>query len=257
MTQRLIHGLAGAALLVIFAVPSPAQWLNYKAPGIPRLPDGKPDFNAPAPRTVDGKPDISGIWRVNGYQYNIGKDLKPGDIVLLPEAQKLYDARRKNNSLDNPWAQCFPGGVPRAYLSPDPYKIVYTPKLTVILFEAVQTWRQIFADGRDFPKDPDPTWMGYSIGRWEGDIFVVETTGFYNMNWIDSAGLPASNALHVTERFHRKTFGQMDVAVTINDPKSYAKPWTVTLPFTPYPDDELVEYICNDNNKYPDIPPAK
>src|SRR5213080_3878795 len=119
--------IAWTALLLIFALPSPAQWVNYKTPGIPRPPDGKPD--------------ISGIWRVNGYQYNIGKDLKAGDIVMLPEAQAIYDERRKTNSFDNPWAQCFPGGVPRAFLSPDPFKILYipVPQVTVILFEAVQT----------------------------------------------------------------------------------------------------------------------
>ena len=252
-TESLIRMIAGTALLLIFALPSPAQWVNYKTPGIPRTPDGKPNLSAPAPRTADGKPDISGIWRVNGYQYNIGKDLKAGDIVMLPEAQAIYDERRKTNSFDNPWARCFPGGVPRAFLSPDPFKILYmpVPKVTVILFEAIQTWRQIFTDGRELPRDPDPAYMGYSIGRWDGDTFVVETAGFHEKNWIDSAGMPGSDALHVTERFHRKDFGHMDVAITINDPKSYAKPWTVTLPFTPYPDDELVEYVCNENNRYP------
>lgn len=248
-TERLIcQGFSGVALLLMLAMPSSAQWPN--TPGIPRTPDGKPDLTAPAPRTPDGKPDISGIWRVNGYQYNIAKDLKPGEIVMLPRAQALYDERRKTNSVDNPWAYCYPGGIPRAYLSPDPFKIVYTPKLTVIIYEAVQTWRQIFTDGRELPKDPDPTWMGYSIGRWEGDTFVIETTGFHDGAWIDSNGVPGSDALHVTERFHRKDFGHMDVSITITDPKMYAKPWTVTLPFTPYPDDELVEYICVENNLY-------
>ena len=253
-TERLIHiGVVGVALLLIFALPSHAQWLNYKLATTPRTPDGKPDLNAPAPKTPEGKPDFSGVWRVNGYQYNIGKDLKPGEIDMLPRAKALYEQRRKSNSFDNPWAQCYPGGVPRAWLSPDPFKILYmpVPKVTVVLFEAVQTWRQIFTDGRGFPNDPDPTYNGYSIGHWDGDTFVVETTGFHDNNWIDSAGMPGSDALKVTERFRRKDFGHMDVAVTIDDPKMYSKPWTVILPFTPYPDDELVEYVCNENNRYP------
>src|SRR5436189_5555565 len=117
--------IAWTALLLIFALPSPAQWVNYKTPGIPRPPDGKPNLSAPAPRTADGKPDISGIWRVNGYQYNIGKDLKTGEILMLPEAQAIYNERREINSFDNPWARCFPGGVPRAFLYPDPFKILH------------------------------------------------------------------------------------------------------------------------------------
>src|SRR5262249_35764604 len=166
-TESLMRVIAGTALLLIFVLPSPAQWVNYKTQGIPRTPDGKPDLSAPAPRTADGKPDISGIWRVNGYQYNIGKDLKPGQIVMLPEAQALYDERRKTNSFYNPGAGFSRGAIPRSFLSPDPFKILYipVPKVTVILFEAVQPWRQIFTEGRDLPRAPDPAYMGYSIGR--------------------------------------------------------------------------------------------
>jgi hypothetical protein len=119
----------------------------------------------------------------------------------------------------------------------------------MILYEAVQSYRQIFTDGRALPKNPNPAWMGYSIGRWEGDTFVVESSGFNDDAWLDNNGHPGTEALRVTERFHRKNFGDMDVEVTINDPKAYTKPWTVNLAFRLLPDTELLEYICSENNK--------
>lgn len=251
MTRRKVRiALVGAAVLILAAPAAAQMYIGFKTPGIPRLADGSPDLNAPAPMTIDGKPDISGLWRVNGYQYSLTKDLNPGDVAWLPQGKELFDSRRDNNSLDNPWGYCYPGGTPRAYLSPDPFKIVHTPNLTVILFEAVQSYRQIFTDGRILPNPPDPTWMGYSTGRWEGDVFVVETVGFRDDVWLDSAGMPGSSSLRVTERFHRESFGTLTVAITIDDPENYAEPWTVTLPLTPYPDDELVEYVCVDNNTY-------
>jgi hypothetical protein len=120
----------------------------------------------------------------------------------------------------------------------------------VILYEAVQSFRQIFTDGRTFPLDPTPTWFGYSVGHWEGNEFVVPTTGFNDKGWLDNNGKPATDALKVTERFRRKDFGHMDIMITIDDAKAYTKPWTVTLPLTYLSDTELLEYICNENNKY-------
>lgn len=226
------------------------QW-RYPTAGIPRTPDGKPNLSAPAPKTADGKPDITGLWRPgNGYVTNIARDLKPEDVPFQPWAKELYEHRRATDSKDDPTALCIVGGVPRNDLVPYPFKILQVPGMVVILYEAVQSFRQIFTDGRPLPKDPNGAWLGYSIGRWEGDTFVVETAGFNDSVWIDNNGKPATEALRVTERFHRKDFGHMDVLITIDDPKAYTKPWSVTVPLLLQPDNELIEYICNENNKY-------
>jgi hypothetical protein len=235
---------------VMIGLPVP-QWLKYPTPGIPRTPDGKPNLSAPAPKTADGKPDISGLWQPGaGYVGNIAKDLKPEDVPYQPWAEALYKRRRETNSKDDPTAQCIVGGVPRSDLVPYPFKILQLPNEVVILYEAVHSYRQIFTDGRPFPEDPTPTWFGYSVGHWEGNDFVVETTGFNDKGWLDNFGKPATEALKVTERFRRKDFGHMDIHITIDDPKAYTKPWSVTLPLTFAADSELLEYICNENNKY-------
>jgi len=240
------------ATLVLLACPSVhAQWLT-KTPGIPRTPDGKADLNAPAPKTPDGKPDIAGLWFVAGrYVINIAKDLK-GDTPFQPWAEALYKQRRANESKEDPTGYCIPGGVPRSDAVPYPIKIYNTPGVMLMLYEAVHFYRQIFTDGRELPKDPNPTWMGYSIGHWDGDAMVVETSGFNDHGWLDNEGRPATEALHVTERFRRKDFGHMEIEVTIDDSKAYTKPWTVTLPYVLQPDSDLIEYVCNENNK--DIP---
>jgi hypothetical protein len=234
----------------LMAAPAP-QWLKYPTAGIPRTPDGKPNLSAPSPKTADGKPDISGLWMPGGgYVGNIAKDLKPEDIPYQPWADDLFKKRRAANSKDDPTAQCIVGGVPRSNLVPYPFKILQLPGEVVILYEAVHSYRQIFTDGRSFPEDPTPTWFGYSIGRWDGNDFVVQTVGFNDKGWLDNAGRPATDALKVTERFRRKDFGHMDVLITIDDPKAYTKPWSMTLPLTYQPDTELLEYICNENNRY-------
>jgi hypothetical protein len=240
----------------IFAVASmvisPApQWVKYPTAGIPRTADGKPDLLAPAPKLSDGKPDISGIWMpARGYISDIARGLKPGDVPFQPWAAALYKERLANGMKDDPTAQCIVGGVPRSDAVPYPFKIFQIPNEVVILYEAVQSFRQVFTDGRKFPEDPTPTWFGYSVGHWEGNEFVVQTTGFNDKGWLDNNGKPATDALKVTERFRRKDFGHMDIVITIDDVKAYTKPWTVTLPLTFMPDTELLEYICNENNKY-------
>jgi hypothetical protein len=251
--QRYFIGrsLAGATLLFVLVAPCSAQWVNYKPRGVPRTADGKPDLNAPTPKMTDGKPDLSGLWLgPRPYQTNLTKDLKPGELAMLPWAEALFKQRRANESKDDPQAYCIPGGVPRSYTPPYPFKIVSTPNLVVMLFEAIQSYRQIFTDGRELPRELTPTWMGYSVGRWEGDTLIVQTTGFKDENWIDSDGHPGSDALVVTERFRRKDFGHIDIEVAIQDPKAYAKPWTITLSLTAAPDNEIMEYICSENNKY-------
>ncbi|MBZ5578715.1 MAG: hypothetical protein LAP40_19305 [Acidobacteriia bacterium] len=241
----------GIALVVlVMAVPLEAQWLRFPTPGIPRTADGKPNLAAPAPRTQDGKPDLSGVWQPKaGYISNIGQDLKPEDIPLQPWAAALYRQRRANESKDDPTGHCIPGGVPRADAVPYPFKIVPAPGMMLILYEAVLSFRQIFLDGRALPKDPNPTWMGYSVGHWDGDSLVVETTGFNDQGWLDNDGHPATDAERVTERFRRRDYGHLDIEITIDDAKAYTRPWTVTLPLTLLPEGELIEYICSENNK--------
>jgi hypothetical protein len=228
-----------------------AQWLDLPTAGIPRTPDGKPNLNAPAPRTPDGKPQLAGLWRPSpGMVGDIARNLKPGEVPFQPWAETLYKQRRANNSKDDPTANCIVGGVPRSDLVGYPFKILQVPGMVVILYEAVHSYRQIFTDGRKLPANPQPTWFGYSVGHWEGDVLVVETTGFNDQGWLDNAGKPATDQLRVTERFIRKDFGNLDIQITIDDPKAYTKPWTVTQPLAFQADTELLEYICNENNKY-------
>ena len=238
-----------AAVLMMTASPS-AQWLGYPTPGIPRTPDGKPNLTAPAPKTADGKPDLSGLWLTRGiYIGNIARDLKE-EPPMQPWAAELYKQRRDTLSKDDPTGRCIPGGVPRSTAVPYPFKILTTTSnIVVVLYEAVHAYRQIFTDGRPLPKDPNPNWMGYSIGRWEGDTFVVESSGFNDNVWLDNNGHPAGESLRVTERFRRKNFGSMDVEITVDDPKTYTRPWNVTLPLVFQPDTEMLEYICPENEK--------
>jgi hypothetical protein len=233
------------------------QWLNYPTAGIPRTPDGKPNLAAPVPRTSDGKPDISGLWRPSpGYVGDITRGLESGSVPFQPWAETLFKQRRANDSKDDPTANCIVGGVPRSDLVGYPFKVLQSPGMVVILYEAVHAYRQIFTDGRAFPKEfSKPAWFGFSVGRWEGDTFVVQTEGFNDNVWLDNAGRPATSQLRVTERFRRKDFGHMDIQITIDDPKAYTKPWTITQPLALQPDDELLEYICNENNKYFELVP--
>jgi hypothetical protein len=235
-----------------------AQWLTYPTPGIPRLPNGAPNFSAPVPMTVEGRPDISGLWKASAnYVSDLVVRAKVEGVVLQPWADALYRLRRETSGRDDPSARCVPGGVPRTNLVTTfyPFRIATTPGRVIILYEAIHGWREIFADGRGLPKEMNPTWMGYSIGRWEGDAFVVETTGFHDKGWLDNYGLPSSDKLHVTERFRRKDFGHMDLEITIADPGAYVRPWTFTLPLAFQADTEMLEYVCNENNKYFDIIP--
>ena len=235
-----------------------AQWLKYPTAGIPRTADGKPDLSASTPRQPSGKPVLSGLWRpAPGIVGNITRGLKGGEIPYQPWAEALFKERLANDSRDDPTARCVVGGVPRSDFVGYPFKILETPTMTAILYEAVHAYRQIFTDGRSLPKDPNPAWFGYSVGRWEGDVFVVESSGFNDNVWLDNAGRPATDSLRVTERFIRKNVGQMDLEVTIDDPKAYTKPWSVTQPLVLQPDTELLEYICNENNKYFEIIPKR
>src|SRR5580700_5490486 len=180
---------SAVATMILISAPLAAQWINYPTPGIPRLANGKPDLAAPAPKTADGKPDLSGVWMVGmGYTGDIGKDLKPGDLSFQPWAAALYKHRRETNSKDDPQGRCVLSGVPREDVVPYPFKILNSNREIVILYEALHSYRQIFMDGRALPKDPNPAWMGYSIGHWDGDTLVVDSAGFEENTWLDNGG---------------------------------------------------------------------
>lgn len=243
-----LNRIAISGALVI-SMPAWAQWLNYPTPGIPRLPDGKPNLTAPAPKTTDGTPDLSGTWQpVPGYTGNIAKDLKPGEVPFQPWAEALYKHRQETEGREDPQARCVLSGVPRENVVPYPFKILNTPAALVILYEALHSYRQIFTDGRPLPKNPNPAWMGYSIGHWDGDTFVVESSGFVDNNWLDNGGHPGTEKMRLTERFHRRDFGHIDLQMTIDDSKAYTRPWTVKLGFV-LVDTELIEYVCDENEK--------
>ena len=239
---------------MLAAAISSAQWLEFPKPGVPRLPDGKPDLKAAAPKTADGKPDLSGIWTTKpGYTGNIAKDLKPGEVSFTPWAAELYKHRQDTQGKDDPQAYCVLSGVPREHVVPYPFKILNATSgrtnILVILYEALHSYRQIYLDGRKLPKDPNPTWMGYSTGRWEGDTLVVDSSGFVDNNWLDNGGHPGTESMKLTERFRRRDYGHIDLQFTIEDPKAYTKPWTVNLEFTATPDTDLIEYVCDENEK--------
>jgi hypothetical protein len=236
------------------AVLTQAQWLEYPTPGVPRLPNGKPNLTAPAPKTADGKPDLSGIWTTKvGYTGNIARDLKPGEVSFTPWAAELYKHRQDTLSKDDPQGYCVLSGVPREHVVPYPFKILNSTSgsggMIAILYEALHSYRQIFLDGRKLPKDPNPTWMGYSVGRWDGDTLVVDSSGFVDNNWLDNGGHMGTEAMKLTERFRRRDYGHIDLQFTIEDAKAYTKPWTVNLEFTATPDSELIEYVCDENEK--------
>jgi hypothetical protein len=249
-----------AIALVSLTTATPvAQWLKHPTPGIPRTADGKPDLSAPAPRTPEGKPDLSGLWQPAAMLIgDLAANLPRGSVPFQPWAEKLYNDRRANNGRDDPTANCIVGGVPRSDAVPYPFKVLHMPGgLVVILYEAVHSYRQIFADGRPLPVDPNPSWFGYSVGRWDKDTLVGRDDGLQRQGLARQLRTPATERLRVIERFVRKDFGHMDILITIDDPGAYTKPWDVTLPLVLRPDTELLEYICNENNKYFEIIPKK
>jgi hypothetical protein len=244
-----------ACILAIVAIGSPlaAQWLHYPTPGIPRTPDGKPDLTAPAPRMANGKPDFSGLWerKSDKYYNNVAADLKPGDVQ--PWADRLYQDRKKDFGRDSMETLCLPMG-PAAGVTPyRDSRIIQSPGMLAILSNDL-TYRQIFMDGRELEKDPNPTWMGYSVGHWEGDTLVVESNGFNEKTWLDDDGHPHTENLHLTERYRRPDFGHIDLDVTLDDPKAYAKPWTVAIKMYLRTDTEMIEFYCENEKDRAHMP---
>jgi len=240
-------------LTVALSATAAAQWVNYRIPGVPRTADGKVDLTAPAPTTPDGKPDLSGTWESSaGYFGNLARDLKPTELLMEPWAAARVEENQRNLHKNDPMVGCLPPGVPRINLGgtasmPHPFKVVQTPSLVVLLYETStnQTFRQVFLDGRPMPSDPQPSWLGYSIGHWDGKTLEVETTGFNGRSWLDTgSGHPQTEAGRVTERFTRRDIGHMDIEMTIDDVKAYQKPWRVTVPVHLLADSDLIETFC-------------
>ena len=249
--MRRLQNVLVAAAIALLSVPLCAQWLDHPTAGIPRLPNGKVNLAAPLPRKANGQPDLSGIWQVPGIRFllNIAVDLKDVNVPFQPWAAAIYKERVENFGKDDPNNRCLPSITPEKVAVTSPWKVVEIPGETIILYESRTIFRQIFTDGRAFPKDMQPAWQGYSVGKWDGDTFVVDTKGFNDKGWLDTNGHPVTDALHVIERYTRKDFGHMDVAITIDDPKAYTRPWTVVEPAVYQADTELIEYICEENNK--------
>jgi hypothetical protein len=265
-----------AVILMVAAPALFAQWPSYPTPGVPRTADGKPNLTAPGPRTADGHPDLTGIWQndrtVGGTVaarssanppsnnedllaiarrspfWNLGSQFKDG-LPFTPWGAEVHRQRVAEDSKDNPDAHCLPMGIMQFHNHGEPRKMIQTPQVIVILYEANAGLRQIFTDGRPLPKDADPWWYGYSTGHWEGDTLVVQTAGFRDMGWLDVEGSPLTDQAHVTERYRRPDFGHLEIAVTIDDPKAYTKPWTVTVHQHIMVDTDIIEFVCQENEK--------
>jgi hypothetical protein len=269
------------ATVALLAAPAAllAQWPAYPSSGVPKTADGKPNLEGPVPRTAEGKPDLSGIWQYARGQaaaplppaqapaaaaaglpdlvplsvrlsqfWNLGAAFKDG-LPFQPWAAELHRQRVAENSRDNPDAHCLPLGLMQLHTHGQPRKMIQTPGVIVIIYEANGGLRQIFTDGRMLPKDPQPWWFGYSTGHWDGDTLVVETSGFRDLGWLDVEGSPLTESGKLIERFRRPDYGHLEIEVTIDDPKAYTKPWTVTVHQRIMLDTELIEFVCQENER--------
>jgi len=226
-------------LFTAFATTVAAQWLNYPTPGIPRTADGKPNLTAPAPRTSDGTPDLTGLWTGFGGV----ADLKLDDAQ--PWARALIQQRTDNFGKDNPSYLCLPDGPTAAANPVEGFRrILQTPAIIAILYNDL-TYRQVFMDGRKLETDPSPSWMGYSVGRWDGDTLVVDSVGFNDRTWLNNRGYPHTDALRMTERYRRIDFGHLEIQATLQDPGAYARPWTVRVAAQLAADTEMVDIRCD------------
>jgi len=250
-------------IVATLAVPLVVQW-NYPTAGVPRTPEGKPNLSAPAPRTADGKPDFSGSWDVEHNKPcppegcadfyapqefgNIGWGLDAG-LPYQPWALELAKTRTADLRKDDPLSHCLPIGLVELQTIPMYRKIIHVPGLLAIIHEYNASYRQIFTDGRPIPVDPQPSWNGYSTANWDGDTLVVHTTGFRDGIWLDAHGDPITDAAKITERIRRVNYGRLEIELTVDDPKAYAKPWTITLNQNLQLDTDLIDYMCLENEK--------
>jgi hypothetical protein len=281
--------IAAGALCTLFASPYPAaQWIKYPTAGVPRKADGTVNMTAPAPRLADGKPDFSGVWmtgdsnnrqtgalstpreqaapgtpssnelltpgdptaiRSSRQMANIGVDI-PGGLPYQPWLVPIVKERTANDAIDDPHIRCLPDNFLRAYGLPHLLKFVHTPSLLVVLNEMNAGYRQVFTDARPLPSNPNPTWQGYSSAKWSGDTLVVDTIGLRDDTWIDWNGSVVTEAAKVREEIRRPNFGTLEIKVTVDDPKAYTKPWSVTLRQRIVVDTDLIDEICLENEQF-------
>ncbi|MEO8096943.1 MAG: hypothetical protein ABI811_04535 [Acidobacteriota bacterium] len=263
-------------VLVLLGNSAYGQWVNFPVPGTPRTRDGKPNLTAKTPR-INGKPDLSGVWHVqptsreemkrlfgpdvdaievpgmeidtiSKYGVNVLQDFKPEEVTMHPAAAAIF-GRRVNGPEVLPSTHCMPLGMPLVTLLSEVTKIVQSPAQIVMMLELDNAYRQIYLDGRKLPVDPSPSWLGYSVGKWEGDTLVVDTIGFNDKGWLDVLGHPQSESMHMRERYHRRDFGHMDVEITMDDPKMYSKPFSIKVTHLLQADTDILEYICTENEK--------
>lgn len=271
--------MTAAVLCAAVTASVHAQWIKYPAPGVPRTKDGKPVLSGATPRGANGKPDLSGIWSTDPtpfeemdklfpffkpyavpgddprmftkYFMNVFADFRPEDVPMRPEAAQAFVRRLESPDMafEAPTARCHPAGIPMGDLLPLPRRVIQTPALLAVLYEGINPHRMIYIDGRTLPVDPQPAWMGYSVGRWDGDTLVVESNGFSERSWLDGMGHPRSEATRITERMRRRDFGHMEVDVTITDPTLYTRPFSIRYTQTLVPDTDILEYVCTENEK--------
>src|SRR5262245_20486622 len=249
-----------------------AQWFNHRDPSIPRTANGRPNLTASAPR-LNGKPDVSGVWHaertpldewirgvgpglpqiqpdlndVTKHVLNIFWGVKPEDEPLRPEAVALMRQRRASGEDYQPM-YCLPTSLPGSALVLA-FKMIQARSEIVVIPGTGDPPRQIYTDGRSLPKDPDPSWTGHSVGRWEGDTLVVDTVGIHTRAWVDGFGHPRSEGMRITERYRRRDFGHAELEVTLDDPKYYTRPFGFKTTLTLLPDTDVLEYVCNENEK--------
>jgi hypothetical protein len=278
----------GAAVITIALSPSlAAQWPKHQAPGVPRNDKGEVRMDAPTPRMANGKPDLSGNWvRFRGEGglargrgqggaaagagrgaapeapvdpssppiatfFELGANM-PGGLPFTPWAAELRKRREAANAKDNPDALCLPMGLTQFHMHGQPRKMMQTPNLLAIMYEANYGLRYIYTDGRSLPPqgEPTPWWYGYSVGRWEGDELVVETNNLRDDGWLDVRGSPLTDQARIVERFRRPNYGKVEIDITIEDPKAYTKPFAVRVNQQVSPDDEIIEFVCNENQQF-------
>ena len=272
-----LRSLAACVLAIGAAVSAHAQWINNPVTGIP-MKDGKPDLSAPTPRTAKGKPDLSGVWTTDStsaeemkklfpgidvltvpgdnplalpkFFLNVFADYKPQDVPMTPRGAQIFKQRISEGvSKEVPTSHCLPAGIPMGDLLPAPRRIIQLPGLIVVLYDGINPQRMIYMDGRKHPVDPLPTWMGYSVGTWNGDTLVVDTRGFTDRSWLDGMGHPRTEAMHIVERITRRDVGHLDVEVTFEDSGAYTKPFSIRYSSTLRPNLDILEGVCNENEK--------
>jgi hypothetical protein len=266
--SRIASASAAAVLAALLAsAPAVAQWVGYPTAHVPRKADGKVDMTAPAPRMANGKPDFSGIWISDRtepgketisdtsslpsgrHMANMGVDFE-GGLPYQPWQLPIVKRRTENLAIEDPHIRCLPDFFLRAYGLPHMLKFVHTPELLVMLNEMNAGYRQVFTDARALPDTPAPSWQGYSSAKWDGDTLIVDTIGMRDDTWIDWNGSVVTEAAKIREEIRRLDFGHLEIKATVDDPKGYTKPWTVTLRQRVVVDAELIDEVCLENEQF-------